>query len=56
MIHANIAAGPRVLVDAFNEDQAERYNMFRRIKLRKETVRKVCHVPPADLIYASLFQ
>ena len=31
-----------VLVDAFGPEQAERYEMFRRVKLRKETVRKVC--------------
>ena len=30
-----------VLVDAFNPEQAERYEMFRRVKLKKETVRKV---------------
>ena len=30
-----------VLVDAFTPEQAERYEMFRRVKLRKETVRKV---------------
>ena len=30
-----------VLVDAFTPEQTERYEMFRRVKLRKETVRKV---------------
>ena len=30
-----------VLVDAFDAEQAERYEMFRRVKLKKETVRKV---------------
>lgn len=36
----------RVLVDAFNPDQNDRYDMFRRVKLRKETVRRVCQVLP----------
>lgn len=31
-----------VLVDAFGSEQIERYEMFRRVKLKKETVRKVC--------------
>ena len=31
----------RVLVDAFNRDQADRYDMYRRVKLKKETVRRV---------------
>ena len=31
----------RVLIDAFNDDQTERYNMYRRVKLKKETVRRV---------------
>lgn len=35
-----------VLVDAFNADQNERYNKFRRVKLKKETVRKVPYHPP----------
>ncbi|MCJ1269678.1 hypothetical protein MMC22_009570 [Lobaria immixta] len=41
-----------VLVDAFNQDQNDRYDMFRRIKLKKETVRKIANqtlsqsVPP----------
>ena len=30
-----------VLVDAFGPEQIERYEMFRRVKLKKETVRKV---------------
>ena len=30
-----------VLIDAFNTDQADRYDMYRRVKLKKETVRKV---------------
>ncbi|KAG8529762.1 uncharacterized protein KY384_005243 [Bacidia gigantensis] len=42
-----------VLVDAFSPEQAERYEMFRRVKLKKETVRKIANftlaqsVPPA---------
>ena len=32
-----------ILVDAFNPDQADRYDMYRRVKLKKETVRRVCH-------------
>ena len=42
-----------VLIDAFNEDQTERYNMYRRIKLKKETVRRITNqtlsqsVPPS---------
>lgn len=31
-----------VLVDALGPEQIERYEMFRRVKLKKETVRKVC--------------
>ena len=34
-----------VLVDAFSPEQTERYEMFRRVKLRKETVRKVNKFP-----------
>ena len=34
-------SGHRVLIDAFNDDQTERYNMYRRVKLKKETVRRV---------------
>ena len=42
-----------VLIDAFNEDQTERYNMYRRVKLKKETVRRITNqtlsqsVPPS---------
>ncbi|KAA6406553.1 MAG: hypothetical protein FRX48_09718 [Lasallia pustulata] len=42
-----------VLVDAFNADQNDRYDMFRRVKLRKETVRRIANqtlsqsVPPS---------
>ncbi|MCJ1258897.1 hypothetical protein MMC24_006731 [Lignoscripta atroalba] len=42
-----------VLVDAFNSDQADRYDMYRRVKLKKETVRKITNqtlsqsVPPS---------
>ena len=41
-----------VLVDAFNPDQADRYEMYRRVKLKKEVVRKITNhivsqsVPP----------
>ncbi len=30
-----------VLIDAFDRDQQDRYDMYRRVKLKKETVRKV---------------
>ncbi|MCJ1475791.1 hypothetical protein MMC13_004455 [Lambiella insularis] len=42
-----------VLIDAFNDDQTERYNMYRRVKLKKETVRRITNqtlsqsVPPS---------
>lgn len=42
-----------VLVEAFNPDQADRYDLFRRVKLKKETVRKIVNqtlsqsVPPS---------
>lgn len=42
-----------VLLDAFNADQSERYNNYRRAKLKKETVRKITNqtlsqsVPPS---------
>jgi transcription initiation factor TFIID subunit 11 len=42
-----------VLMDAFNEDQNERYNTYRRVKLKKETIRKIVNqtlsqsVPPS---------
>lgn len=41
-----------ILIAAFNDDQQERYNMFRRTKLKKETVRRITNqtlsqsVPP----------
>jgi hypothetical protein len=31
----------RMLIEAFTPDQAERYDMFRRVKLRKDQVRRV---------------
>ncbi|KAK3171500.1 hypothetical protein OEA41_003584 [Lepraria neglecta] len=43
----------KVLIDAFNPDQYERFESMRRIKLKKETVRKITNqtvsqsVPPA---------
>ncbi|KAL8829435.1 MAG: hypothetical protein Q9191_002026 [Dirinaria sp. TL-2023a] len=45
-----------VLVGAFNQDQADRYDMYRRVKLRKETVRKIANqtlsqsVPPSVIL------
>lgn len=39
----------RILVDAFNADQTDRYEMYRRVKLRKETVRKVYPFPLLSL-------
>ena len=42
-----------VLLDAFNQDQNERYDVYRRVKFRKETVRKIVNqtlsqsVPPS---------
>ena len=45
-----------VLVDAFNDDQEARYTMYRRIKLKKETVRKISNyvvsqsVPPSVIL------
>ncbi|MCJ1365918.1 hypothetical protein MMC16_005043 [Acarospora aff. strigata] len=42
-----------VLVDAFDRDQQDRYDMYRRVKLKKETVRKITNatlsqsVPPS---------
>lgn len=32
-----------VLTDAFDEQQTERYEAYRRVKLKKETVRKVSY-------------
>lgn len=32
----------RMLVDAFDPEQAERYDMWRRVKLNKAVVRRVC--------------
>ncbi|KAF2837963.1 TAFII28-like protein, partial [Patellaria atrata CBS 101060] len=45
-----------MLVDAFNEDQSERYELWRRVKLKKEIVRKITNqtlsqsVPPSVII------
>ena len=45
-----------VLVDAFNPDQADRYEMYRRVKLRKEVVRRITNhvvsqsVPPSVIL------
>lgn len=45
-----------VLVSAFNNEQADRYDMYRRVKLRKETVRKIANqtlsqsVPPSVIL------
>jgi len=42
-----------VLFDAFTSDQSDRYDLYRRVKLRKETVRRITNqtlsqsVPPA---------
>ncbi|MCJ1467508.1 transcription initiation factor TFIID subunit 11 [Pseudocyphellaria aurata] len=42
-----------ILVDAFSKEQNDRYDVFRRVKLKKETVRKITNqtlsqsVPPA---------
>lgn len=50
-----------VLIDAFNEDQTERYNMYRRVKLKKETVRRITNqtlsqsVPPSVITTISGF-
>ncbi|KAI9822639.1 MAG: hypothetical protein M1827_000358 [Pycnora praestabilis] len=44
-----------VLVEAFDHDQSDRYDLYRRVKLRKETVRKIANqtlsqsVPPSVL-------
>lgn len=50
-LHTNTL--PSILVEAFNPDQADRYDLFRRVKLKKETVRKIVNqtlsqsVPPS---------
>lgn len=36
-----------MLLEAFNPEQADRYDVWRRVKLKKETVRKVCNAKPA---------
>ncbi|KAL9126093.1 MAG: hypothetical protein Q9217_004809 [Psora testacea] len=41
-----------ILVDAFDPDQAERYEMFRRVKLKKETVRKIANFTLAQSVPA----
>lgn len=38
-----VLTGCRMLIDAFDRDQMERYNVWRRVKLKKETVRRVGH-------------
>lgn len=35
-----------MLLEAFNPEQADRYDVWRRVKLKKETVRKVCNAKP----------
>lgn len=50
-----------ILIDALDRDQFERYEMFRRIKFRKETVRKITNyvvsqsVPPSVVLTVNGF-
>ena len=44
----------RILVDAFNPMQSERYDLFKRAKLRKETLRRIVNHALSQSVPASV--
>lgn len=46
--------GGRLLVDAFNPRQSERYDLFKRAKLRKETLRRIVNHALSQSVPASV--
>lgn len=43
-----------MLIDAFSTDQADRYDMWRRVRLKKETVRKITNQTLSQSVPASI--